>query len=76
MNEYIQLCAQALREDVDFTKCNIHNGEALPMQPQNAAYLAEKLECIYGASFATHQSLAEVFSLTTPRRQSEMKFEG
>jgi len=62
MNEYIQLCAQALREGVDFTKCNIHNGEPLPMRPHNADYLAQKLECIYGASLTTHPALTEVLS--------------
>jgi hypothetical protein len=61
INEYIQLCARALQNGIDFTKCNIHNGGALPIQPQNALYLAEKLGCIYGAGFAANPSLVEAF---------------
>ena len=50
MNEYIKLCAEAILQGIDFTECSRHTGQALPMANHHAAYLAEKLACIYGES--------------------------
>lgn len=50
MNEYIDICKNAMASGKDFTKANTHSGEALPMHGFQANYLLEKLECIYGAS--------------------------
>jgi hypothetical protein len=52
MNEYIKLCAQAQKADLDFTNMHIHSGHGLPMQAFHARYVGEKLGCIYGASFS------------------------
>lgn len=51
MAEYIKCCEAASEEGIDFTQANRHSGEALPMKEHNAAYLGEKLGCIYGPSF-------------------------
>jgi hypothetical protein len=60
MNEYIKLCEAAHEAGVDFTKSNVHtSGAALPMQVFHAEYLGEKLECIYGHSFAGDPQLAQ-----------------
>lgn len=48
MNEYITVCHTALAQDIDFRMASTHTGVALPFKPHHAAYLAEKLDCIYG----------------------------
>ena len=51
MNEYIQMCREALTQGQDFTETSIHgSGQPLPMKEHHRAYLTEKLECIYGYS--------------------------
>jgi hypothetical protein len=50
MNEYVTLCQAAHAQGIDFGQANTHSGAALPVKPHNAAYLAEKLNCIYGPS--------------------------
>lgn len=47
MNEYIKLCEGAHKAGTDFTECNKHSGEELPMQPFEIDYMNEKLECIF-----------------------------
>lgn len=48
MNEYIKICEDAAKNGQDFTMASTHTGNALPMKDYQAAYLAEKLDCIYG----------------------------
>lgn len=50
MNEYIKMCHNARDAGIDFADANAHSGRALPMQEFEAAYLGEKLGCIYGPS--------------------------
>lgn len=50
LNEYIKLCEQAHKEGIDFSDCNIHTGQALPVPDHSRAYMQEKLECIFGVS--------------------------
>jgi hypothetical protein len=52
MNEYIKLCEEAFAKGVDFMMANTHTGVALPIQSFHAAYIGEKMGCIYGPSFA------------------------
>lgn len=47
MNEYIDCCVNALAQGIDFTKCNTHRGQQLPMANYQVKYTNEKLECIY-----------------------------
>lgn len=51
MNEYIKLCQQASDAGIDFMMANQHTGAALPIAEFNAAYIGEKMGCIYGPSF-------------------------
>lgn len=51
MNEFIVACREASEAGLDFTQANRHSGQALPMKEHNAAYLGEKIGCIYGPSF-------------------------
>lgn len=50
MNEYIKCCEQALEDGIDFTLCNIHTGQHLPIRSYEKMYLREKLECIFTGS--------------------------
>jgi len=62
MNEYRKLCAEAHAQGHDFTKANVHNGQALfAMEPHHARYLGEKFGCIFETSFAGRWPLVEVF---------------
>lgn len=56
LGEYIIMCEAAHRHGVDFA-----TGGRLPMRAHHAAYLAEKLDCIYGAAFAADDNLRNVF---------------
>jgi hypothetical protein len=57
MNEYITICQAAHAKGIDFTQSNTHTGQALPIAPHNVAYLAEKLNCIYGPSLLASPEL-------------------
>ena len=47
MNEYINACRQAADSDIDFTRCNTHTGQHLPLHPHQVDYINQKLECIF-----------------------------
>lgn len=47
MNEYIKCCHWAHANGVDFTRCNTHTGQPLPMADFQVNYVNEKLECIF-----------------------------
>jgi hypothetical protein len=54
MNEFIAVCENT----PGFMDANTHNGGALNVEAFQAAYLAEKLDCIYGPTFRKHPELA------------------
>jgi hypothetical protein len=59
--EYITLCQRAHDQGIDFTRCNIHTGTTLPMEPFNVDYISEKLGCIFsGQITAAAQHIAPV----------------
>lgn len=47
MNEYIKCCREAHEAGIDFSQCNRHTGQPLPMKPHQIDYINEKLECIF-----------------------------
>lgn len=47
MNEYIKACRFAHRDGIDFTQCNTHSGQALPLAQFQVDYINDKLECIF-----------------------------
>jgi len=59
IGEYIIICEAAHREGIDFAT----DGK-LPMRAHHAAYLAEKMDCIYGHAFAVDPELRRVFVRT------------
>lgn len=52
MQEYIKVCQAATDKGIDFTQANRHSGAALPIETYHAAYVGEKLGCIYGPSLS------------------------
>jgi len=48
MGEYLNACKMAHERGEQFAFASAHSGSALPFQPYQLAYLAEKLNCIYG----------------------------
>ena len=47
MNEYIKACRRAHENGVDFSTCNTHTGQDLPLESFEVEYINEKLECIF-----------------------------
>lgn len=47
MNEYIKCCKLAHEDGIDFTECNTHAGQSLPIPGFSLDYMNEKLECIF-----------------------------
>jgi hypothetical protein len=56
MNEFIKVCADAHAIGQQFPFSNTHSGTALPFQPYHLAYLAEKLNCIYGPTLLSSEA--------------------
>ena len=52
MNEYINACEMAHAEGIDFSDCNAHSGQQLPMTPYMIDYVNEKLDCIFTGRIA------------------------
>ena len=66
MNEFIKICEQSLAAEVDFATSNTHSGKSLVVHPYNAAYIVEKLDCIFGPSIKSSPEVrAEFAKLTT-----------
>jgi hypothetical protein len=51
MTAYVKSCRRAHEDGVDFSECNRHSGQALPMESVELDYLSEKLGCIFGDRF-------------------------
>lgn len=47
MNEYVKCCESAHNDGIDFTACNKHADQHLPMPGHAVIYVNEKLECIF-----------------------------
>jgi len=47
MNEYIKACEEAHKKGIDFSECNAHTGQSLPLESHMVNYINEKLECIF-----------------------------
>lgn len=50
MREYINACHQAHEDGIDFSECNRHSGQALPLHAVMSDYINEKLACIFSGS--------------------------
>jgi hypothetical protein len=58
MNEYIKICRHAHEAGIDFTQCNGHSGNHLPMVAFEIDYINEKLECIFTGRSIVNQEAA------------------
>jgi len=47
MTAYLKSCQRAHDAGIDFTECNRHTGNPLPMEGFEVSYLNEKLDCIF-----------------------------
>ena len=47
MTAYLKSCQRAHEAGIDFTECNVHSGQSLPMESFEIDYLQEKLNCIF-----------------------------
>lgn len=52
MTGYAKSCRRAHEGGIDFTECNRHAGQRLPMESFELAYVNEKLECIFSGQVA------------------------
>jgi hypothetical protein len=58
--EYIKCCLNAYEQGIDFTLCNTHTGQKLPMESYEVDYTNSKLECIFqGHSVLSESQLKE-----------------
>lgn len=58
MAAYLKSCQRAHEEGIDFTECNQHAGNPLPMEGFEINYLNEKLDCIFDGRFKAHDIAA------------------
>lgn len=68
-SKFIDLCDAARKDGVDFRQANVHGDQALPMEAHDAAYLAEKLDCIFGPSLRANPDALKVFVDTIEKRE-------
>ncbi len=61
MNEFIKVCETTMADGGDFMMANTHNERPLVMKSYQAAYLAEKLDCIYGPTIRANPEARQVF---------------
>jgi hypothetical protein len=61
MNEYIVVCENTARAGGDFMMANTHNERPLAMKAHHAAYLAEKLDCIFGPTIRANPEARRIF---------------
>lgn len=61
MKTYIDICQRAYENNFNFTQANTHSGVALPIMGYEMAYLAEKLDCIFGPSLRADPKVKEEF---------------
>ncbi len=52
MTAYLKSCQRAHDAGIDFTECNLHSGNSLPMEGFEISYLNEKLDCIFDGRIA------------------------
>lgn len=50
MHEYVSACENAHQDGIDFSDCNRHVGQTLPLEDYQRRFIAEKLECIFSGS--------------------------
>ncbi len=61
MKEFEVICHAACEAGIDFTQANTHTNVPLPVMPCHAAYLAEKLNCIYGPALLSDERVRKTF---------------
>ena len=55
MMAYLKSCQRAHDAGIDFSECNQHSGQPLPMEAVEITYLNEKLDCIFDGRILTSE---------------------
>lgn len=61
MQQYVSMCRSAADNGIDFAHCSVHQNRSLPMRVADASYLADKLNCIFGAAIRSNPEVARIF---------------
>lgn len=61
ISKFVGLCRKAHEQGIDFTQANTHTGKPLPLGPEDARYMAEKLECIFGPALRANPKALRAF---------------
>ena len=56
MTAYLKSAQRAHESGIDFTECNRHSGNPLPMEGFEISYLNEKLDCIFDGRISASTS--------------------
>lgn len=62
MNEFIKVCEQSAAAGVDFANASTHTGKPLVVYTYNAAYIVEKLDCIFGPTIKSSPEVRAEFA--------------
>lgn len=62
MNEFIKVCEQSADAGVDFANASTHTGKPLVVYTYNAAYIVEKLDCIFGPTIKSSPEVRAEFA--------------
>ena len=62
MSVYERMCQASFARGEQFPLLNTHSGSAVAIETHEAAYLAEKFDCIFGAAFRSNPEAARVFA--------------
>lgn len=70
MNEYINVCRDMTAAgDLTWIHANTHSERGVALRSHHIRYLAEKLDCIYGASLRTSPELAAAFGFVPGKEE-------
>ncbi len=50
LNEYVKACKAAHDQGIDFSECNKHSGDVLPLANFMSRYINDKLDCIFSGA--------------------------
>lgn len=61
MQKYVDVCTNAAEAGVQFPFASEHSGDAIPVEPHDMLYLAEKLRCIFGPTLDSNPDARQAF---------------
>lgn len=61
MSVYTQMASAAAQAGIDFRHANVHSGKPLKLHAEQAKYLGEKFDCIFGPALRANPAAARAF---------------